>query len=265
MEAMKIAFIPPYSLLRYTERTNYQLCLPHLMSSNSYKLTYHNYCKDQNQFVIMDNGAAEDRLVELPVLAHLADKMRPDEVVIPDVMGDMVETIEAAMLFHDEVVPPQHMGPLPYRLMFVVQGQTMEEVIKSAKWATSQTWINTIGIPRHLLTTLADPYARSRVANILQGNKFCKDIHFLGANADFPHEVEILTDPQKTLQDHIRGMDTSMPFNYAFANIYIADRSGKTAPRPERYFYMEESAFPAEVVEENVNYFLKFAEGVGTE
>lgn len=263
---MKIAFIPPFSLLRYTEQTNYQLCLPHLFAYGSYKVKYHKYCQDEDQFVILDNGAAEGALASIDELMKNAIKLRPDEVVIPDVLGDKQATINSAVDFYHQAVPPIEMRSLPFGFMFVVQGQTFQEVIDCAQWACEQEWVDTIGIPRHLLTTLDDDFARVRVANTIQGLNYCKQIHFLGANGQFPQEVSVLANPQITSQDRVRGMDTSMPFNYAYHNLLLIDTNAPAANRPEHYFHSASTRFDADVVDMNVKYFLQFHEqGVGAE
>ncbi len=257
---MKIAFIPPHSLLHYTERTNYQLYLPHLIKDINYFNTYLKYCSREEQFVILDNGAAEDETLTSLDLVALAMRMRPDEVVIPDVIGDMRATIAAAEAFWFDVIPAKEFTPLPFSLMFVAQGQTFLEVMKSANWACQQDWISTIGIPRHLVTTLGDPLARVRVANVIQGHNYSKQIHFLGGNPEFPTEVEFLSDPKVTNQRNVRGMDTSMPFNYAYMGEYVYEESVSVIKRPEGYFSLPDKAFNSEALTLNVEYFLQHHE-----
>lgn len=259
---MKIAFIPPYSLLEWTEQTHYQLCLPHLFSNNSYHTRYARYCKDPNQFVIMDNGAAENKLATVQVLMALATKLKPNEVVIPDAMGDYRETIRLAQIFYDECIPPLEFPRPPFSFMFVVQGQNQNEVLESAEWAASKSWIHTLGIPRHLITTLKDQLARVHIANKIQ--EFSKkEIHFLGANAAFPGEVACLAYPAMTNQEHVRGMDTSMPFNYAFAKKSLASTATRITykvQRPQDYFYQNPQYFDDGLVKENCEYFLRYDE-----
>lgn len=257
----KIALIPPYSLQEWTEKTDYQLCLPHLLPNKDYFVRYQLYGRDPHHFVILDNGAAEGRLVSLEVLMSHAGRLRPDEVVIPDAMGDKDETIRLAQHFHDEVIPPREFAQMPFTFMFVVQGQTIMEVLESANWAAQQYWIHTLGIPRHLVTTLDDPMARVRIANIIQGHNYPKQIHFLGGNPAFPSEVTFLSDPRVTHQDRVRGMDTSMPFNYACAGKSLLDaptRMTEKVDRPDEYFYLPADRFDDKCVAENVEYFLQF-------
>lgn len=254
---MKLALIPPMSLLSYTYKTDYQLMLPQLQSNARYSAVYKKHCSDQDTYVILDNGAAENVEMAIPVLANMASIYKVNELVIPDAMGDYEKNLERAHIFYEECVPPRNMPLLPFKLMFVVQGQTLMEVLKSGEWAASQPWIDTIGIPRHLLTTIGDNRIRIRVANILQGNGADKEIHFLGGSPLFPGEVGVLANPAMTNQAYVRGIDTSMPFNYAYAGSPV-DRS-EVIHRPERYFDLESTSFDMLLTDYNVEYFIKSA------
>lgn len=261
---MHVALIPPVSMMRSTHLTYYQLMLPQVAANSPcYADKYDSHCKDPNQFVILDNGAAEGVLWDTVQLMRTATKYRPQEVVIPDVIGDSLATIDRAMAFYDDVVPPRSIGRLPFSLMFVVQGQSLMEVLKCAEWALGQEWIDTIGIPRHMLDTLKDLKARSRIANTLQGKANCKPIHFLGANTAWPAEVEILSSPWHTVQTHLRGIDTSLPYTLAFhdrkidACTFISDEV--RVSRPDHYFTQVDTEFPRDIVDYNIQEFMRMA------
>lgn len=260
-QKVKIALIPPSSLLAHTQRTNYQLCLPHLLADARYYWAYKAHCGNPSQFVILDNGAAEGALTDpYRLLSHALDLM-PDEVVIPDSMGNCNETIDMARAFHDVVTGPRgaELHRFPFKYMFVIQGQTLYQVLDCATWAMAQDWINTIGVPRHLIDTLGDRHARPRIANelFMMWNQHCKPIHFLGGNPNFPEEVAILANPRLTVQTHVRGMDTSMPFNYAYAKVRIGDEYGTVVHRPDQYFNLPATDFDDSYVQSNVQFFLQ--------
>lgn len=267
-EVVKIALIPPISLLGQTAKTDYQLCLPHLMRYTEYRNIYSAHCADPNQFVILDNGAAENELFGAEQLLDIALVLGVDEVVIPDVMLEADATIEKAQEFHDFAIGPKgrEKDRYPFQYMFVVQGKSLMQVLECANWAAQQSWIDTIGIPRHLLTTLGDLHCRVKIANVIQGHNYSKQIHFLGGNPAFPQEVSLLSDPIFTTQDRIRGMDTSMPFNYAFEGALVSDRKRDPISRPGRYFELHSISFEPNALEANVEYFTQFhSAGVGAE
>lgn len=246
---MELALIPPFSYLKDTFKTNYQLMLPHLLYNEEYEAVYAHHCGAPNQFVILDNGAAEGEQPSIEELLGLATIFDPDELVIPDVIGDKSATI--ALAEELESVACEYGVLENCNYMFVLQGQTFDEVLDCARWVQTQEWISTVGIPRHLITTLSDKSARIAVANAIQiFDDWSKKIHFLGANPINTAEAIALADSQFTIQDFVRGMDTSMPYNYAHAGLYITSQA--VTKRPENYFELPYEAFDKEVLEHNI-------------
>lgn len=251
---MRIALIPPYCLLGKTSQTNYQLMLPQLIDNIKYINVYQSLCRNDKQFVILDNGAAEGKEITPRQLLDIATRFKPNEVVIPDTIADPEDTVRKAFKFAEFAVPDRHFAPLPFRLMFVTQGKTVMQAIDVAMWASEQSWIDTIGIPRHLLTTTGDMFARIEIANTIQARGSTKQIHFLGANSVWPTEVRALADHQITNQDYVRGMDSSLPFNYAWHGKHLD--TGSRCNRPENYFQIQIERFGNELVQENIDAFL---------
>jgi hypothetical protein len=78
-ELMYLALIPPVSLLDYTDRTDFQLMLPQLVSDDRYAYTYGHHCKDHQQFVTLDNGAAEGIETDPKLLLEMAKFYKVNE------------------------------------------------------------------------------------------------------------------------------------------------------------------------------------------
>lgn len=251
---MKIALIPPYCLLGKTQQTNYQLMLPQLITNAKYTNVFRSLCQDKKQFVILDNGAAEGEEIDARQLLDVAIRFKVNEVVIPDAIAEPEESVRRAFRFAEYAVPDRHFAPLPFTLMFVTQGKTITQAIDTAMWAAEQSWIDTIGIPRHMLTTTGDMFARISIANSIQSNGCKKQIHFLGANPVWPTEVKALADPTITNQTYVRGMDSSLPFNYAFSGNRLD--TGLQCKRPKDYFQKPIEQFDTELVQENIDAFL---------
>jgi hypothetical protein len=216
--------------------------LPHLVYDDQYAYAYKHHGNDPHQFVILDNGAAESEDVPLWTLCELVEEFCVDEVVIPDTIGNMLDTIEKAEYFIDMAL-----HELPYRIrgvlestafMFVVQGQTMDEFRQSAAFAIEEVAIDTIGIPRHMLVMEngGDGTNRYRLAQWI-AERTDKPIHLLGGNPKFPCEIR----DNGHWPESVRSTDTSSPFNFAFYNKKL--RHGNDCKRPDGYFDLPAEAF----------------------
>ena len=240
---MRLALIPPLSLLEYTDETDMQLMLPHLVLNGAYDYTYRAHCNDPNQFVILDNGAAEGEETDPLSLIRIAADYGVDELVIPDAIKDMDETCERAQDFFQFT---RHTSQTLPRLMFVIQGKTIEEFVESAAWAQGTKKIDTIGIPRHAIETCDDLEARIKLAEFLWSHsRTPKPVHLLGGSHLHPTELE-----QYKWPANVRSSDTSAPFNYAAAGLQL--RVGNEVRRPEHYFYMPAHRFHSRIVDKNV-------------
>lgn len=266
---MKLAFIPPISLRDYTFRTNYQLMLPQLIESDEYTLTYKRHCNTSGTFVILDNGEAEGVTTEPKKLIDIAFDFGVNEVVIPDTIGDSKETIDKAVDFYHQLTLHEtqssdkiRFGPdFPFSFMFVLQGKTYDEYLRCADWAIKQPWIKTLSVPRHTLETLGDIQARIRLTNniIDRGWITNQQFHFLGGSHLWSHEGRYLAAPNTLNQYYIRGMDTSMPFNYAYAKKFV-NSHGVQVKRPEGYFDLPAEDFEGPFLQENVNVMMEWCD-----
>lgn len=219
-----------------------QLMLPQMMKDDVYRYVYQKHCDDPDQFVILDNGAAEGVSFPLADLMHMAKAYGVDEVVLPDVIGDAEATrykAQGAFLR----LPWLHESDL--RLQYVVQGSTFDEFADEIEWAAFHSRIDTIGIPRHAVSTLNAEDARFELALQAFEVNPVKPVHLLGGSPVFPAEIGAYDWPK-----NVRSHDTSSPFNYAFNQTKL--RSGDFIRRPTKYFSLEWSAFDEECLKENV-------------
>lgn len=249
---MKLALIPPIDLLEYTEETNLQLMLPHLLQrSERYRYIYKRHCEDPGEYVILDNGEAEGVTPDWDYLWSLLREYQPDEFVIPDVIADMRKTIDRAKEWRYKFSSSIEWSNRKY--MFVIQGRTMEEFKESINWALQRDWIDVIGIPRHCIETLNMRDARWLLAaNINRRSK--KPIHLLGAAAHFPDEMHRY---DWAAIPTVRSTDTSSPFNFAHKGMSL-DGDHLTVRRPENYFHMDLDDFVMDVVDRNVQLLMEW-------
>lgn len=246
---MKLALIPPFCRLHDTARTDYQLMLPHLISNVSYADTYGRLCRTNGQYVILDNGAAEGEAPSWNHLVGIAQEFGVDEFVVPDILGNQVQTQESALEFRKE---------FPFftndkKMMYVVQGKTYEEFLASAQWVLEpdQEWIDVIGIPRHMISTVGDPLARIRLLSDIEAIGDFVPVHMLGAAPTYPREAEAIGDVAKGSKI-LRGMDTSLPYNFAFYDEKLSDADGHIIKRPEDYFTRDYEEFRSLRVKQNI-------------
>jgi hypothetical protein len=216
---MELALIPPTPLLLLNDAQRYQLMLPHMLKDQEYASAYWDYCQNNDKYVILDNGAAEQSPYETKALLAIAKQFMVDEMVVPDVMGDWNETVTAASLFAREWLNywQRGLGNKPWKLGFVAQGKTAEEAIMCAISMYTHPLVgklmDVVYVPR-LLLSVNNHTARLRVAqhlhNFFRAQGVPMDIHFLGASTVWPAEVLHAAD-----SGYVRSLDTSMPFVFS--------------------------------------------------
>jgi hypothetical protein len=241
VEVTQLALIPPVSMLDYTKLTSYQLALPHLMNTNHrYRRHYGHMADSTEHFIILDNGEAEGENKYTPrQLLDMATRYNFDEVVAKDVMGNMLATVESTKEFLNVYKTYSHRNEV--RVGIVAQGHSKSQVLAFIQYFANEPWtedlFKTIYLPRHLIGTLG-VRGRVELAQAISKMGIAKkyDIHFLGAHHDAPAE---LTSVVQTVP-WVRGFDTSMPFNYAYANSALGEGHHK---RPDNYFDLQEKDF----------------------
>jgi hypothetical protein len=252
---MRLALIPPTVMMEHTLLTDVQMVLaPQYLDSDEYRYQVDRLHLNGPSYIILDNGACEGQMLAVDTLANVAGMLRPQELVLPDVLGDMEQTIELVKSW------PRHALPSHIRLMAVLQGQTWEEFSKCLLAYAEIPYIYSLGIPRHMSSTLDDPMARVNTANFIfrtYGRRW--PLHALGANTAYPTEASFLHHAK------FRSIDTSLPYTFAFANRmvdhFVPELQAEKIDRPENYF----SLTPVKAVHEralrNVGAFMALAYG----
>ena len=247
---MKVALIcPPHLLEKYGTTTKYHLVLPHLFRSQKY-LNFYQTRSEVDDFIILDNGAAESALYGHKHLFTMADQVGATEIVVPDTLGDANETLAQAQYFARFARPD-------YQYMFVLQGKTAEEVffaLKALDNGNMFSYITTIGIPRHLDSI--DKMFRTSLAEfmIMENFNHRYDIHFLGASP-WMREFVMLAETVYR-QDGFRGIDTSLP-------IYMG-LEGRSIRLPDAYIKRPDDFFNRAddntmQIKENIYTYLQWA------
>lgn len=246
---MQLALIPPLCRLADIKKTHYQLMLPQNLHYEVYAEAYYPGKRAKEDFVILDNGAAEGVDFDYAALQVIGNVYKVDELVIPDTLRDAEKTLQKARDFFKEVDPNPNMG-----YMGVVQGTTYEQCLEMAEGFTEHDQVTALGIPRHLIETLGHNDVRLHLTEDLMlrfGTKY--QFHFLGGSK---HVTDELRRTDVMMGEHVRGMDTSLP--YVYANRGFSVPTYLAFDRPENYFELPRSAFLEHTTEANLKMMLSW-------
>lgn len=226
MIAIKLALIAPYAHANVIQHTDYQLLLPQCLHNPRYEAAYRK-ARRNGSYLILDNGIAEGIETSPTILTEVADRYMVNEVVVPDTLGDAVETLKQAFTF-------MNWSSDAFNYMGVVQGSTFGECFDCIYGFSSMAYITTLGIPRHLLTKLGEDARIRIVAHIRKQYDDRFYLHLLGTN---PDSMDELTGYGRLYRMYgVRGIDTSAPFNYSLAGVSLAAAKHIAVSRPQNYF-----------------------------
>lgn len=221
------------------------MALPHLCHQPRYQDFFQTRNKDE--WIILDNGAAEDVTFGAKHLHTLADLIGAKEIVVPDTLFEFRETLGQALQF-GQIADPK------FRYMAVLQGRTMQEFQKCLEAYMVMPilqYITTIGVPR-LMDTAIGEGARVGFMEWVQGQGLdaVLEYHCLGGTSDLA-EVEFLADIPA-----VRGIDTSAPVYMGLEGRSLTDEYfSRPADFFDRYKLEHE-----EVLDQNIRTYLEWAQ-----
>jgi hypothetical protein len=250
---MKAALIPPKGYYNSTAQSDYHLMLAQ-NTDPEYIGMYSSLPPDN--YIIMDNGAAEGATVRDNILLHRATAMGVDEVVVPDEIGDSEGTIARAHRFFGAAQKDAHWQK--YKYMGVVQSQGDHGGIMECIHSFAEMPINVLGVPRHLVTN--DKYARFNILSMIKGYGFHKrfEVHLLGTNPKWSAEISVIQE----VHPWVRGVDSSLPYNYSIVGERLTAKFRDNNPiaRPEGYFDTIRKIDP-DLLQDNIDTFMRWARG----
>lgn len=247
---MQVGLIPPKGLENFALGSNFHLALasPKLMARKTYGGMYTRAGR-LGDYVILDNGAAENDLVSDYDLLAAAGMIHASEVVAPDVIRSSAGTIKRTTNF-------VRVGQPRYKLMGVPQGINLPEFRKCVKAFADLEEIRVIGIPRHMIATIKHKAIRIDFANwVVETYPGRFEIHLLGTDPTWLAEVKHAS----KYAPHIRSVDSSLPFNYAIAG-HRLDTTDAIVWRPDLYFDRDwNGKVDPKLVRQNVETLLEWA------
>lgn len=232
---MKMASIVPQNFLELTAEADFHMALAHLVGEPGYEVytEFFKYRK-RGSFCILDNGVIEGSPMPIDTIIEKAEMIRANEIVLPDAYKDKDKTLEMVDTSMRKLLSTFGENQWPFALMVVPQGDSKEEWLACAellinKWGK---YIDTIGIPKHLIDTCNERDARlfiiSDLADMnLDISKF--NIHLLGC---WKTPLEVLTIAKASEQGIIptvRSCDSAVPYVYARSGLRFSDDD-----RPDR-------------------------------
>jgi hypothetical protein len=195
---MKFAPIVPIPMLDMIESSEYHMCLAGAMYMRQYRDFYMSlYGHSGSKHVILDNGAAEGKMLSDEALLELAALLQPSELVVPDVMHDCYRTVDALRHFYPKV-------PAPLNLMVVIQGKTWYEINYCLDHALRHN-VHSVALPKLLCQHLGSN-ARLAAAELIRDTNESIPIHCLGCSKRALAEAKDLA-----RQGIVRSIDSASP------------------------------------------------------
>ena len=215
-------------------------------------------------WTILDNGAAEGQPVDMSELVRLAYEWFADEIVLPDVLGKSMATLDSTKQAlrqlnndHDPSVRPNPLYDFKY--MAVAQGASLREAYDCAMYLSELAYVDRIAVPR-ILTYHFGKNARIDLCSMLAESGLT-NIHCLGASPWIREVEELAKLP------NVASMDTSMPIYLGYMG-YRIDHLEHDAYklRPKGYFgYGRPTSLVRDIIFHNCRVFYKWADSKASE
>lgn len=192
---MKYASIVPVANIERTFSGDYAMMLAHLAPC------YFPHTASKQCYRILDNSLIElGSAMPIGELCRIAKMCRASEIVLPDVFREGVATYKnAVQLVH--MLKLVYQNRIPFNLMAVCQGKTIEEFTKCFNNLERIPEIHCIGIPK-VASELLPGIGRSGLEFVWEHSS--KQIHLLGIAESF-RELEQYKHPEK-----IRSVDSCL-------------------------------------------------------
>jgi len=231
-------------------KNDYEYALLHLMHIPEYR----KYIKETKKEVILDNSAYEYQFIEggfdEEYFLEVIKDIKPDVIIVPDVIGDCNETIEKFKKFDIMNLPENT------KIMGVVQGSTYEELYKCFDFLNSRC--NYVAIPFHSQAYIekfnknspdeANSIGRVHfIRKLINGHKSKSirknSLHLIGMS--LPIELELYSEEEKS---YIRTIDTANPIQWGSLGVVYPKDLEHIREKP-KYLMIEEN------LKENLNDF----------
>jgi hypothetical protein len=228
---MKFAPIAPTTMTGGVAQTSdYLMALPTQARVASYSYDLQRARERNNSYLMLDNGVSElKRPIRLDELCAITQQLEPDEVILPDYLGDdvatKVESNSAAKILR----------ALGYegKLMGVPQGQTMEDYLTVIEYFLTHFDISTIGLSKYFPSFANRP--REDLLYMIEGRGLLErrqdvEWHLLGLCENLGELTAIAR-----RYPWLRGIDTCYPVLASMQGIQIVLEPSNIVTSPEGF------------------------------
>jgi hypothetical protein len=222
---MKVATILPQTYLNVIEDDDYLMALAHLIDKpgmEQYTEFFKRKAKQENTFIIMDNGLIEGDPRPISELLNKAIDIGADELILPDVFRNSKATLyaveEATMYLAAHYTEFGEMG-----FMAVPQGETLEQWLSCAVLLLENPAVSCLGVPKVLVDIVGRDGRYIAIKQLMDrvGDLGGRDLHLLGCWRT-PLEVSIIA---KAIEQgdlpEIRGVDSAIAYVAARSNLKL--------------------------------------------
>jgi len=235
---MKFALITGPNGFELVQEMNlgYHLVLAqHCLSSSEY-LNFYIELQRKGHFIILDNGAAEmQHSIDFDSVLEVADVLNPDEIVMPDELGNYTETIDQFSRYRPSVPWRKRMG-VPQGENWAQWEQCLIEMLDAG--------VHSIGVAKRYE---GFDGGRARALQMLKPDVVTHvPVHLLGCYKKPFEEVRNIAD----LHYWVRGVDTAAPLAHAQQRYSMYDQIGHVS-------YEWDEPFPHGLAKNNVEEMLR--------
>lgn len=246
---MKIATIVPTDDLYLESRSDYHMCLAHLMCNDTYR-KFFEWQAARGAHVIMDNGVVETgEPLPMHKLIDIADESSVTEMTLPDKINDRMITLH----MHAHALNMIHTGYawMNLKVMCIPQGCTKNDWMNSVDdmlvLAKRYPAVRSVGISKFCV---GDKMFKSRLEALRSVPRLINselDIHLLGC----PDGPAGIRDIDGAFPGRIRGVDSGLPTFYTMAGKILTMRSARP---PDAELDFNHESYPAwrKLLETNV-------------
>jgi len=234
---MKLAHIPPTKLLYLVENEPFHLILAQECEKSREYANFFRRLSDNGAYIILDNGAFESgAAIDIDVLKHWIDYIRPKEVVLPDVLRDPQQTLQRTDMALTALM--KYVGMVKF--MAVPQGRTLAAWLSCLETLLKWSEIDVIGIYEEAADffTTGAQVGRGTLLGFLSDARYPhttpREWHLLGYDS---HLVELSYVPSK--YSWVRSADSAKVIVFGMNHIRLASDlrcTPKYPGRPKPYF-----------------------------
>lgn len=259
---MKLGFITPTPHLEdFATKSNFHLTLTHQILDDEKYAAFYSDRSSKGDYIVVDNSAFEKGSPMSAKEIYTAYmRVRPSEVVCPDVLQDGEATQKSTIEFKKEfssLINNTKFYNNTVSYMGVAQGKNLSDYL--ACWDFLNNNVDTIGLSfigiEKVLPDSSFTFARLMMLDILNKKGLLKErpIHILGIG-DNPLEIKMIQ--ESPFSKYIRSNDSSTAFVHGSKGIRLDHKKGlpitKIKEKLDFKCYLTKSTYAYESVLHNI-------------